>query len=82
MMAHEGWKYFQVKNLNELFAIMFDKYGIDENVIAIVNENVEIDVEDIPGARYPTFGSLANDNEETKVQASSGKKGVENKSGL
>ena len=32
MLAHEGWKYFQVKNLNELFALMYEKYGIDEAI--------------------------------------------------
>lgn len=42
MLAHEGWKYFQVKNLNELFAIMFEKYGIDENIQAIKDGMIDV----------------------------------------
>ena len=47
LMAYEGWKYFQLKNLNELFALMFDKYGIDENVVAVTDRNVWSEVEDV-----------------------------------
>ena len=42
MLAHEGWKYFQVKNLNELFAIMFEKHGIDENIQAIKDGMIDV----------------------------------------
>ena len=57
MMAHEGWKYFQVKNLNELFSIMFDKYGIDENAVAMVDGgNFDLSIEDNPIFKSPTFG--------------------------
>mgnify|MGYP001060123789 CR=1 FL=1 len=34
ILAHEGWKYFALQNLNELFFIMKEKYGIDENEVS------------------------------------------------
>lgn len=34
ILAHEGWKYFALKNLNELFFIMKERYGIDENELS------------------------------------------------
>ena len=30
LMANQGWKYFQVKNLNELFSIMLEQFGCDD----------------------------------------------------
>ena len=30
ILAHEGWKYFTVKNLNELFSLMLEKHGTRE----------------------------------------------------
>ncbi len=30
LLASQGWKYFQVKNLNEFFSIYVEKYGTDD----------------------------------------------------
>ena len=34
ILAHEGWKYFSLVDLNKLFSIMMEKYGINENEIS------------------------------------------------
>ena len=44
ILAQEGWKYFSVKNLNELFVIMLQKHGTkdehcDQEVIVEKNES-------------------------------------------
>ena len=31
-LAYHGWKYFDLKNLNELFSIMYEKYGAVEDL--------------------------------------------------
>jgi len=31
-LTQEGWKYFDVKNLNELFSLMLEEHGIDESL--------------------------------------------------
>ena len=30
LLAHDGWKYFSLKNLNELFKIKFEEHGVTE----------------------------------------------------
>ena len=34
IMAHEGWKYFSLIDLNHLFFIMKEKHGIDQNEVS------------------------------------------------
>ena len=38
MLAIEGWKYFDVKNLNEFFSVMLEQHGIKECVVEKIDE--------------------------------------------
>ena len=58
MLAVEGWKYFQVKNLNELFALMLQRHGIDEEFgSASKVEAVAIEDQETKGKTDPVIRS-------------------------
>ena len=40
MLAQDGWKYFTIKNLNELFSIMLERHGTQDIVEEVFDEHV------------------------------------------
>ena len=62
-MICEGWKYFQLKNLNELFAIMYQKYGTIDAEAPASDE-----VENAPSEEgHPNIEALTLGNETLSV---------------